>query len=269
MAGLISVITVNLDDAAGLRATAHSVAAQERPPEQWIVVDGGSTDGSIGVIRQFEHLIDGWTSAPDRGVYDAMNQGLRAAQGQYVTFMNAGDRFAAPDSLARIAAALQAAPGVDLLFGGTILAFPSGRRWYRPPHPISRLRFGLPAYHQATVIRRAAHLLAPYDLRLPVSADYGTIAALISRGATSAQMNRAIAIRTCHAEGLSERATARRFADFVTVQRQTLGLGVLSVAAAIARLALAHCAYRAVRGLGPRCGAGESDQDKANDMSTS
>ena len=63
-ADLISVITVNLNDAAGLRATALSVAAQERPPEQWIVVDGGSTDGSIEVIRQFEHLIGGWTSAP-------------------------------------------------------------------------------------------------------------------------------------------------------------------------------------------------------------
>jgi glycosyltransferase involved in cell wall biosynthesis len=100
VADLISVITVNLDDAAGLRATAESMAFQERPPEQWIVVDGGSTDGSIEVIRQFEHLIHHWTSAPDRGVYDAMNQGLRSAQGRYVIFMNAGGRFAAPDSLA-------------------------------------------------------------------------------------------------------------------------------------------------------------------------
>jgi putative colanic acid biosynthesis glycosyltransferase len=263
MAGLISVITVNLDDAAGLRATAHSVAAQERRPEQWMVVDGGSTDGSIEIIRQFEHLIDSWTSAPDRGVYDAMNQGLRSARGRYVMFMNAGDCFAGPDSLARIAAALRASPGVDLLFGGTMLAFPSGRRWYRPPHPIARLRFGLPAYHQATVIRRAAHLLAPYDLTLPVSADYGAIAALISRGATSARMNHAIAIRTCHADGLSERATARRFADFVTVQRQTLGLGALSAAAAIARLALAHCAHQARRVPCARHRDSVTDQDRA------
>src|SRR5687768_17619526 len=147
MADLISVITVNLDDAAGLRATAESVAAQERPPEQWIVVDGGSTDGSIEVIRQFEDLIDRWSSAADRGVYDAMNRGLRAARGRYVIFMNSGDRFAAPEGLALMATALQESPGVDLLFGGTILAFRSGRRWYRPPHPFTRLRFGLPACH--------------------------------------------------------------------------------------------------------------------------
>ena len=247
MADLISVITVNLDDAAGLKATAESVAAQERPPEQWIVVDGGSTDGSIEVIRQFEHLIDRWTSAPDRGVYDAMNRGLRFAQGRYVIFMNAGDRFAAPDSLARIAAALGEARGVDLLFGGTILAFRSGRHWYRPPHPVAHLRFGLPACHQATAIRRAAHLLAPYDLTLPVSADYGTIAALISRGATSVRLNCAIAIRACHGGGLSEQATAQRFADFVTVQRQILGSGLLTLGGALARQALAHLVHRAMR----------------------
>ena len=233
-ADLISVITVNLDDAAGLRATAQSVAAQERPPDQWIVVDGGS---------------DRWTSAPDRGVYDAMNRGLRSARGQYVIFMNSGDTFAAPDSLALIAAVLLEAPGVDLLFGGTILAFPAGKRWYRPPHATGRLRVGLPACHQSTAIRRAAHLLVPYDLRLPVSAEYGTIAALLTRGARSVRLDRAIAIRACHGDGLSERATARRFADFVTVQREILGCGVLSIGAASARLALAHWLHAAIRGL--------------------
>lgn len=247
MTDLLSVITVNLNDASGLRATAHSVAAQERCPEQWIVVDGGSTDNSIEVIREFEHLIDSWTSAPDRGVYDAMNQGLRRAKGRYVIFMNAGDRFAGRASLARVAAVLRASPGVDLLFGAIILALPSGKRWYRPPRPLARVRFGLPAYHQATVIRRAAHLMAPYDLRHPVSAEYGAIATLISRGATSAHTACPIAIRACHADSLSERATARRFADFVRVQREILGLGPCSVAADSVRLALAHCAYRILR----------------------
>jgi putative colanic acid biosynthesis glycosyltransferase len=246
MESLISVITVNLNDAAGLRATAESVALQERAPDQWIVVDGGSTDGSLEIIRRFEHLIDWWTSAPDRGVYDAMNRGLRTAEGRYVIFMNAGDRFAGPDSLSRVAGALQASPDVDLLLGGTILAFPSGRRWYRPPRTAVHVRVGLPAYHQATVIRRGAHLLAPYDLTLRVSADYGTIAALITRGATSARLDHAIAIRAYHRDGVSERATARRFADFVTVQRQILARGVLRIGTATARLALAHCVHRAM-----------------------
>jgi putative colanic acid biosynthesis glycosyltransferase len=252
MSRLISVITVNRNDASGLRATARSVVAQERPPDQWLVVDGGSTDGSIQVIRQFEPWIESWSSAPDRGVYDGMNQGLRRARGQYVIFMNAGDRFARPDTLARIVATLRSRPDVDLLFGGTILALPSGRRIYRPPHPAIRIRHGLPAYHQATVIRRAPHLMAPYDLALPISAEYGTIATLISRGATSARLDQPIAIRACHRDSLSERATLRRFADFVTVQRQVLGLPPLAVAAHVARLAMVHLAYCMARGVPTR-----------------
>jgi putative colanic acid biosynthesis glycosyltransferase len=248
MAGLISVITVNLNDASGLRATAHSVAAQEQPPHQWIVVDGGSTDGSLEVIHQFEPWIDSWTSRPDRGVYDGMNQGLQRASGRYLIFMNAGDRFAAPDTLVRVAASLRASPGIDLLFGGTVLDLPSGRRLYRPPRPDKRLRFGLPAYHQATVIRRVPHLMVPYDLALLVSADYGAIATLIGRGAVSARLHRPIAIRACHPDNLSERATARRFADFVTVQRQVLRLHPAAVAMHVARLALIHVAYRLTAG---------------------
>ena len=253
MPGLISVITVNLDDAAGLRATARSVAAQERPPDEWIVIDGGSRDGSIAVIREFDALIHCWISAPDRGVYDGMNRGLRRARGCYVLFMNAGDCFGGADSLARIAAALEASPGVDLLFGGTILALPSGHRLYRPPRTPAHVRFGPPAYHQATVIRRAAHLMAPYDLSLRVSADYGAIATLISRGASCIRLDRPIAIRDCHPDSLSERATACRFADFLMVQRRILNLGLGGVAAHVARLALIHCAYRALRHIrGPR-----------------
>ena len=260
MRGLISVITVNLDDAPGLRATAESVALQERPPDEWIVVDGGSTDGSIAVIREFEHLIHCWTSTPDRGVYDGMNGGLRRARSRYVLFMNAGDRFAAPDSVARIANALGAKPAVDLMFGGTILALPSGQRLYRSPRAAGRLRHGLPAYHQATIIRRAAHLIAPYDITLPISGDYGAIATLISRGASTAPIDWPIAIRACHPDSLSERATARRFADFVRVQRQVLNLDLCSVAAHTIRLALIHVAYRAIRGARTRYLVGDEEQ---------
>jgi glycosyltransferase involved in cell wall biosynthesis len=247
MPHLISVITVNLDDAEGLRATALSVVAQERPPDQWIVVDGGSTDGSIDVIRRFERWIDSWTSTADRGVYDAMNTGLRRARGHYVLFMNAGDQLARADTLAQIAVVLRASPGVDLLFGGTILALPSGRSIYRPPRPATRVRLGLPAYHQATVIRRAAHLIAPYDLALPISAEYGAIATLVTRGATSICMNQPLAIRACHPNSLSERATRQRFADFIAVQRHVLGEDATAIAGHVIRLAAVDLGYRLTR----------------------
>jgi len=249
---LISIVTVNLNDAAGLRATAESVLAQRYRKRQWLVIDGGSTDGSQDVIRAFAARIDHWSSAPDRGTYDAMNQGLRRARGRYVIFMNAGDRFAGPAALERIAGALGETPGADLLLGGTVLELPSGRRIYRPPRAaVAWLRFGPPAYHQATVIRRAAHLLVPYDLRLRVSADYGAVAALIGRGARAVCLDRPLAIRRCDPDSLSERETRVRLADFVRVQRETLAKGWPEIGLNLARQLLVFLAYRALRNADP------------------
>jgi putative colanic acid biosynthesis glycosyltransferase len=246
---LISIITVNLNDAAGLRATAESVLAQRYREREWLVIDGGSTDGSQDVIAAFAAQIDHWWSAPDRGVYDAMNQGLRRARGRYVIFMNAGDRFAEPAVLGRIATALGAAPGADLLLGGTVLELPSGRRIYRPPRAaVAWLRFGPPAYHQATVIRREAHLLVPYDLSLRVSADYGAVAALVARGAQAVCLDRALAIRRCGPDSLSERETRVRLADFVRVQRETLAKRWPEISLNLGRQLLAYVAYRAWAG---------------------
>ena len=73
---LLSIVTVNLDDAEGLRATGESVAAQDFADREWLVVDGGSTDGSLAVISEFAGVIDHWSSEPDNGVYHAMNLGL-------------------------------------------------------------------------------------------------------------------------------------------------------------------------------------------------
>ena len=218
------------------------------------MIDGGSRDGSIAVIREFEALIHCWTSAPDRGVYDGMNRGLRRARGCYVLFMNAGDCFAGPDSLARIADRAGGVTGRGSVAwrhhsGPAVRPQSSTGHRVRPP----TCAVGPPAYHQATVIRRAAHLMAPYDLSLRVSADYGAIATLISRGAGTIRIDQPIAIRDCHPDGLSERATACRFADFLKVQRRILNLGLGVVAAHLARLALIHCAYRALRRMpGPR-----------------
>jgi putative colanic acid biosynthesis glycosyltransferase len=242
---LLSLVTASFDDAAGLRATAESIAAQTYQAYQWLVVDGGSTDGTRNVLRSFEPLLDDWTSEPDEGVYDAMNRGLRRARGQYVMFLNTGDRLADARALERIVEALLARPGIDLLFAGTLLHLPTGRRIYRGPRaPRPWLRFGLPAYHQATVVRRAVHLAAPYDLDLKISADYGAIATMMRRGAGTARLDRPIVIRDCGPDNLSERETGTRFRDFVRVQREILERAWPGIAVSLGRLALVHLAYR-------------------------
>ena len=86
----LSIITVNYNDAKGLERTILSVISQTKHNFEFIVIDGGSTDGSIDVIKKYEGNINYWVSEPDGGIYQGMNKGLRQAKGDYVNFMNSG-----------------------------------------------------------------------------------------------------------------------------------------------------------------------------------
>jgi glycosyltransferase involved in cell wall biosynthesis len=88
----VSVVTVTLNNAEGLRQTLHSLAALATLPSQVLIVDGGSVDDTTAVVRQFEQALPiVFTSEPDRGIYDAMNKGRRAARGALIHYLNAGD----------------------------------------------------------------------------------------------------------------------------------------------------------------------------------
>jgi putative colanic acid biosynthesis glycosyltransferase len=244
---LISVITAVLNDRTRFAMTAQHVIAQQGDDFEWIVVDGGSVDGTLDEIRRCEPWIEAWQSRPDRGVYDAMNHGLALARGDYVVFMNAGDGFPGPDTLATAAAALRRTAGVDLLFGGAILMLPRRGRVYRPPHRArSRLRWGLPANHQATYIRRALHLAVPHDLGYRISSDYYTIASMCRGGARTLCLDVPLALHDFGPQNLSRRETLARFRDFVAIQRAVLAQGWPAVAVNTGRLLCIHWAYRAL-----------------------
>ncbi|MEE1069749.1 MAG: glycosyltransferase family 2 protein [Paludibacteraceae bacterium] len=110
----LSIITINYNNAEGLRKTLASVASQTYANIEHIIVDGASTDGSVDVIKEYEnqlnithstiHLL--WSSEPDNGIYDAMNRGIRKATGEYVQILNSGDLLAALDVTERMMAAL-------------------------------------------------------------------------------------------------------------------------------------------------------------------
>lgn len=89
----ISIITINYNDKIGLSKTINSVLNQSWQKFEFIVIDGGSNDGGLEVIEQFKDKIDYWVSEPDKGVYNAMNKGIKVAKGEYLIFMNSGDTF--------------------------------------------------------------------------------------------------------------------------------------------------------------------------------
>ena len=96
---LLSIITVNRNNAAGLERTLSCLAQQSYKAYQQIVVDGASEDGSVGVIADPRFKVDRWVSEPDTGIYNAMNKAIRMATGRYLLFINSGDELANASAL--------------------------------------------------------------------------------------------------------------------------------------------------------------------------
>ncbi|WP_158971855.1 glycosyltransferase [Chachezhania sediminis] len=173
----ISVVTINYNDLEGLYATLSSAAAQlwpegaAAPDWELVVVDGGSSDGSAKVVEDFDPWIARWVSAPDGGIYDAMNRGVSMARGRYVNFMNAGDCFFDGSVLARAAAhiaAREATGTVPGLFAGRAYAQNSGKRYQYN----DVLWKGMVCSHQATFSRRDLHQRFPFSTTLKIASDY-------------------------------------------------------------------------------------------------
>jgi len=95
----LSIITINKNNAAGLEKTIESVIGQTSNDFEYIVIDGASSDGSVEVIQKYADKINYLVSEPDTGVYNAMNKGIRKAQGTYCLFLNSGDWLVSPETL--------------------------------------------------------------------------------------------------------------------------------------------------------------------------
>lgn len=168
----LSVITVVYNNARDIERTIRSVVGQTYPHIEYLVVDGGSTDGTVAVIKQYSDRISQWVSEPDKGIYDAMNKGLAMATGDYVLFMNSGDEIYAPDTVARIFAT---EPGADIYYGETELFDDNweslGLRRHHIPERFSwrSFRYGMNVSHQAIYIRRS--IVGRYDTQYQLSAD--------------------------------------------------------------------------------------------------
>lgn len=118
----LSIITVNYNNAVGLRNTIQSVANQSCQSTEFIIIDGGSTDGSALIIEENSEIITYWVSERDKGIYDAMNKGIKRATGQYLMFLNSGDLLADDTILALCVKTLTSKKEIDIFYGNIIVA---------------------------------------------------------------------------------------------------------------------------------------------------
>ena len=116
---LITVVTVVYNGVEFLEKTILNVLGQDYPNIDYIIIDGGSTDGTLDIIRKYEDKISKWISEPDQGIYDAMNKGIKLATGEWINFMNAGDYFYEKETLYKVFGGSERYDGVDILYGNT------------------------------------------------------------------------------------------------------------------------------------------------------
>lgn len=113
---LVSIVTPSYNQAQFLERTIQSVLDQDYPQIEYLVVDGGSTDGSVEIIKRFAPKLRWWTSEPDFGQTEAINKGLSRAQGQILAWLNSDDTYL-PNAVSEAVAFLQAHPGVGMVYG--------------------------------------------------------------------------------------------------------------------------------------------------------
>ncbi len=176
----ISIITVCLNAAQHLAHTIASVAQQDYAALEYIIIDGGSTDGSVEIIQQHQSYINYWHSRADHGISDAMNQGVQQATGDYLLFLHADDYLARPDSIRHLLAQLQ--PDTDV-YTAAVLFSGQNPRVHRPRPWWPLIYLKMPACHQGIVCRR--QLFAQYggfDVHLKITMDYDFLLRLYRHG---------------------------------------------------------------------------------------
>lgn len=171
-----SVITVCYNAEATLEDTIQSVISQTYHHVEYIIVDGASKDRTMDIVNRYRERIAVVVSEPDKGLYDAMNKGIRLATGDYLCFLNAGDSFHEDDTLQQMVHSIHTLQLPDVLYGETELVDHEGhflrmRRLQAPEHLTWKsFRQGMLVCHQAFFPRR--DLAMPYDLRYRFSADF-------------------------------------------------------------------------------------------------
>lgn len=170
---LVSIVTVVYNGKATLERTINSVLQQRYPHIEYIIVDGGSTDGTIGLLKRYEDRIDLWTSGKDKGIYDAMNKGLALCTGDWIGLINADDWYE-PDTVERVVKAAADRSEISVVHGDIWLHYPNGHRSVKKARVSGFLLkyWEMVLNHPSFFVRTELYRKQPFDAALKVSADH-------------------------------------------------------------------------------------------------
>ncbi len=224
----LSVITINYNNRAGLERTFESVMPQLCEDIEYIVIDGASDDGSRELIEKNADALAYWCSEPDGGIYNAMNKGVRHAEGEYLLFLNSGDFLCESDVLARSLPQLRDA---DIIYGDLIYQDPVGgvRREEIYPDTINAdklLTGSLP--HPSSFIRRQLLVDTPYNEELKIVSDWEFfVKKIMWEGCSTRHLPFSISVFM--EDGISSRAKELRNRERAQVIKQLFTPAIISV----------------------------------------
>lgn len=168
----LSIITINYNNVEGLSKTIESVLQQDSTEFEYIVIDGGSTDGSLDLILKNKEKITYWVSEKDKGIYHAMNKGILASKGEYCQFLNSGDYLASPNVTTRM---LRSLDGASIFYGNMVKVWPNGKRYknlsidHQSFYPFY---FGALNHSPAYIKRKLFDVYGLYDENLKIVSDW-------------------------------------------------------------------------------------------------
>lgn len=180
----LSIITINYNDISGFQKTIDSVLSQSFKDYEWIVIDGGSVDGSKELLERHKEHFAYWCSEPDKGIYNALNKGLHYAHGDYVQFLNSGDWLYETTTLEKVFSVIDGKD--DIYYGDNIQVIEDNN--YNPYTYPEELGFFFFPYnnicHQATFYRRSLFDNNPYDESFSIVSDWAMNLKLLFEGCT-------------------------------------------------------------------------------------
>lgn len=179
---LVSVITVSLNSEGSIEKTIRSVIDQTYRNIEYLVIDGGSTDGTLDIIRENENYIAYWLSEPDRGIYDAMNKGIVLCRGEIIGIINSDDWYL-PDAIEQVVKAYREHRDVDVFFGDLLTVDRDGGHVEEIKGSLESITSDMTLNHPTVFITGETFARNPFRMDLKIVADYELMLRLYLAGA--------------------------------------------------------------------------------------
>jgi len=226
---LISIVTICYNTKNDIEKTILSVLALSYPKVEYIVIDGGSTDGTVSVINNYRNKIAFFVSEPDKGIYDGMNKGIRASNGEWIIFMNAGDIFASPNVIGNCF--LQIDNEVKVIYGDRIAKYAKAS-YIEKPAPINELLFRFPIFHQSTFIKSDIMKEFEYNTKFRICGDFDFFRKIYIRGDKFKYVDEVISKCDC-ISGISNnlsQSKQRVYEDCIVIHGEITVKDIMSIA---------------------------------------